>query len=391
MEKDRHADAHHHRHLCFSRAETYHPLCPLNRVLEGLRRLVLFAWNKPLVGPRGFKPAVNQVPIDSRTDGWLEQLSWMEDPDLLMSARRFISPTVTADHLHSSWRVQARELTYVSSSSRPPSFHHPSGVTQGQDHDAIPPGQMPADDDVLALQAGRHLSLFDGELMPSKSIEPSIRRLDETGSARRIFERSQTNGKPQLALVSPEAAFPPANCFHRTSGEAKLGISVLERERKGTGLDCLTSTTTDECQTSIFHAGFCAGAPRFCGAPALCGEKRSGLVSAFGRQWRRIPAERYVAAARGDGEVTTAFLVISGWLGCDREAGLRKEEGELNSRQWEITQAATRCVLGLCGGRRGESSHVFVGRDKTGKYYTHSGSTDEWNWENAEEREGRRN
>ncbi|PWY81004.1 hypothetical protein BO83DRAFT_395900 [Aspergillus eucalypticola CBS 122712] len=284
MRKLRYATAHLHRSLCFSWAETYHQLCSFSKVLEGLRKLVLFAWNKPLAGPRGFRPAVNQG------------VSWME---------RINAPTVPIDYLHPSGGLQAP------GSSRPPSFHRPSGVTHDQGRDAIPPDQTPADDDILALQAG----------------------LDETGSARRIFERSQTNGKPQLALVSPEAAFPPANNFHRISG-------FWNGKVKGTGLDCLTSAPADEC--------------------------RRALVTRF-----------------DDSRSTTGSLVVSGWVNRDRGAGLRMAEEKLNSRQWEITQAATRYVLGLFGGQGGESSHVFVKRD------AQAGSTEGRSWMDEDERDSR--
>lgn len=87
-----------------------------------------------------------------------------------------------------------------------------------------------------------------------------------------------------------------------------------------------------------------------------------------------------MAARVDDSGSTTGSLAVSGWVDRDRGAGLRKAEEKLNSRQWEITQAATRaklafltsseleiggtgCVLGLFWGRRGESSHVFVKRD----------------------------
>ncbi|RAK87680.1 hypothetical protein BO79DRAFT_229589 [Aspergillus costaricaensis CBS 115574] len=333
MRKVRYATAHSHRSLCFSWAETYHPLCSFSKVLEGLRKLVLFAWHKPLAGPRGFRPAVNQLTKHHET---VSATVLRPDLGFMMSAERINAPTVPVDYLHPSGGLQALGISF---SSRPPSFHHPSGVTHDQGRDAIPPDQTPADDDILALQAG----------------------LDETGSARRIFERSQTNGKPQLALVSPEAAFPPANNFHRISGFWN---------GKGTGLDCLTSAPADECRRACtsFHAGFCAGAPRFCGLacqlseaqPSFSGEKRSGLESAFADNGEGF---------RPSGSMTGS-LAVSGWVDRDRGAGLRKAEEKLNSRQWEITQAATRAKLAFLtspeleiGGTGGESSHVFVKRD----------------------------
>ncbi|RAH55699.1 hypothetical protein BO85DRAFT_497916 [Aspergillus piperis CBS 112811] len=369
-------------------AETYHSLCSFSKVLEGLRRLVLFAWNKPLAGPRGFRPAVNQLTKHHET---VSATVLRPDLGFMMSAERINAPTVPVDYLHPPGVLQALGISF---SSRPPSFHRPSGVTHDQGRDAIPSDQTPADDDILALQAGRQTanscrpraSSNRSEVhMTSCSSNRGTRHftrmtnneragLDETGSARRIFERSQTNGKPQLALVSPDAAFPPAYNFHRISGEAKLGISVLEWERKGTGLDCLTSAPADDCRRALmlsFHAGFCAGAPRFCGVPALCGEKRSGLESAL---------EDNREGFRPSGS-TTGSLVVSGWVDRDRGAGLRKAEEKLNSRQWEITQAATR----LFEGRRGESSHVFVKRDAQAQ----AGSTEGRSWMEEDERDSR--